>query len=61
MATTANGSRSDVAAAFMAYGPSRGYDITVPAARGTHDVCTYGINVAAGSNSLVACRKVSVG
>ena len=59
-ATTASGRRDDVAAALAGYGSAHGYDVTVPASAGAHQVCTYGINVATGSNSLLGCRTVAV-
>jgi subtilisin family serine protease len=58
-ALTANGSRPDVDAAF-GYGANHGFGVTVPASGGSHTVCAYGINVAAGSNVLLGCRVVPV-
>jgi GH25 family lysozyme M1 (1,4-beta-N-acetylmuramidase) len=53
----ANGDRPDVGAAFPFFGPSHGFTVTVPpTSDGTHQLCVYGINVAAGSNALIGCR-----
>ncbi len=38
----------------------RGFDATIPASGGVHTVCVYGINAGAGSNSLLACRQVTI-
>jgi hypothetical protein len=59
-AAAANGSRSDLAAVFPAYGGNHGFDVTVGGlATGTHEVCVYGINAAStsGQNRLLACRS----
>jgi hypothetical protein len=57
----ADRSRLDVAAAFPSFGDRHGYAVSVPARAGINVVCVYGINVGAGSNSLIGCRDVSVG
>ncbi|HUP72367.1 MAG TPA: hypothetical protein VM282_04905 [Acidimicrobiales bacterium] len=57
----ADRSRVDVAAAFPSFGDRHGYAVSVPARAGINVVCVYGINVGAGSNSLIGCRDVSVG
>jgi hypothetical protein len=54
----ADRSRGDIAAAYPGYGPDHGFDTTV-AAPGARSICVYGINVAAGTNSLIGCRTVS--
>jgi hypothetical protein len=59
-AVTANTSRPDVGVAFPGYGENHGYDAVVPATVGTHQVCTYGINVQKGTNQLLGCAAVSV-
>ena len=58
----ADRSRPDVAAAFWGRGSARGYDLSVPAAPGTRQVCVYAINVGAygTTNPLLGCRTVSV-
>jgi hypothetical protein len=59
-ATTANSSRPDVGAAIAGYGPNHGYTAAYPAAPGRHTVCTYAINVGAGSTVLLGCRAATV-
>lgn len=61
VALAAGGSRPDVAGAFPGYGAAHGFAATIPAARGPHQVCAYGINIGAGTNALIGCRTVSVG
>jgi hypothetical protein len=56
----ANRERTDVAALYPGYGNSHGFDLTVPAGPGRHDVCVYGINQAAGTNALIGCSSVTV-
>jgi hypothetical protein len=56
----ADGDRPDVGAAFSGYGTAHGYAASVPAGPGRHQVCTYGINVAAGGNVNLGCRTVVV-
>ena len=61
MATTANGNRPDVGAAFPDYGPAHGWSASMPASPGLHNVCAYGINVGqGGTNPLLGCRPVVV-
>jgi hypothetical protein len=58
---SANAYRADVAAENPDYGGNHGYDVYVGGvAAGTHQVCTYGINVGVGSNALLACKNVTV-
>jgi hypothetical protein len=60
-ASSANSPRPDVGTAFPAYGDNHGYQITVAADAGNHQVCVYGINVATGTtNPLIGCRTVTV-
>jgi subtilisin family serine protease len=59
-ALDARSSRPDVGAAYAGYGSAHGFGVTVPASGGSHTVCAYGINVGAGSNSVLGCRVVSV-
>ncbi|MDQ1485882.1 MAG: hypothetical protein QOJ62_1575, partial [Actinomycetota bacterium] len=55
----ANANRPDVAKLYPSYGAAHGYQVQLPVAAGTHSVCTYAINVAAGStNSQLGCRSV---
>jgi hypothetical protein len=61
VSTRANLVRSDVGQVYPAYGPNHGYSTTLTnIARGTHQVCVYGINVGVGANSLLGCRSVTV-
>ena len=57
-AVTANGNRPDVDRAY-GKGAAHGYDVTVPAAVGSHQVCVYAINTPAGTNPQLACRTVT--
>lgn len=57
-ATTAGLPRPDVGRAFPAHGPDHGYAVVVPAGVGPQQVCAYGINAGAGSNSLLGCRTI---
>ncbi len=42
-------------------GDDHGFSRTVKVAPGNHSVCTFGINTAAGPNTLIDCRTVTVG
>jgi SpoIID/LytB domain protein len=53
-------SRPDVANAFPGQGDKHGFDKTIPALPGTHDVCLYAINVGGGSHGNLGCRQVTV-
>ena len=57
----ADGQRPDVAQAFRPYGPAHGYDLTLAARPGTHEVCVYAINTGDGDvNPQLGCRTVRV-
>lgn len=58
----ANQTRSDVAAAYPAYGSGHGFDFDRGGFQpGTYQVCMYGINNAGqGNNALLGCRNVTV-
>jgi hypothetical protein len=58
-ALTADGQRPDVAAVYPGFGPSHGFQATIPATPGTYPVCAYGINVGAGSNNGLGCRTLT--
>jgi hypothetical protein len=58
--TVAGQNRADIGAAFPLYGPNHGYAATYGATPGTHSVCTYAINVGAGTNTLLECKSVVV-
>lgn len=61
IASFANRSRPDVAAAYPGYGASHGYSATQSATPGTLNVCAYGIESAGtGSNTLLGCRAVTM-
>ena len=57
---TADRDRTDVGAAFPDHGPKHGYAVVVALDGGTNTICVYGINVGPGTNSLIACRAVTV-
>jgi hypothetical protein len=61
-AVTANLGRPDVAAAFPGYGAHHGFDVTVPVSGGgTHQICTYAINVGRGSaNPEFGCATITL-
>ncbi|AMM20443.1 hypothetical protein AX769_10145 [Frondihabitans sp. PAMC 28766] len=56
-ATPANVTRTDVAKVYPGYGTAHGYSATVKAAAGS-TVCSYGIDSAGKTNSLLGCKKV---
>src|SRR4051812_30824421 len=59
-ATNADQPRPDVPAV-MAGAPGRtGFQVTVPAPTGTHEVCVYGIDASGDSNALIGCKTVDV-
>ncbi|QTE30233.1 hypothetical protein [Pengzhenrongella sicca] len=56
----ANQPRPDVGAAYPGWGDTHGFDVTLPAAEGVHQVCAWAINQPAGFNPLLGCRAVTV-
>jgi SpoIID/LytB domain protein len=61
-AATASVSRPDVAAVYPDKGAAHGFDISVKAGPGIHQICVYGINLGAGtSNSRIGCASVDMG
>ncbi len=59
--TVANRVRPDIGGAFPLWGSAHGYSLKVaPMSGGPHNVCLYGINAAAGTNALLACKTVVV-
>ncbi len=52
--------RPDVGAAYKGYGDAHGFDATVYAAPGSHQVCLWAINVGGGSNKSLGCSTVNV-
>ncbi|WP_442575038.1 hypothetical protein ACSBPH_14595 [Microbacterium sp. F51-2R] len=59
-ALTADVDRADIGSKYPAYGSKHGYSSTIPAAPGTYDVCSYGINTGPGANVQFGCTKVVV-
>ena len=57
---TADLSRSDVASVYPQFGPNHGFDRTFDLIGGTYQVCIYGYNVGAGTNTLFGCPTVKV-
>jgi GH25 family lysozyme M1 (1,4-beta-N-acetylmuramidase) len=59
---SANLARPDVEAVHPGWGNQHGFTTTIGAAVGTHLVCSYGINIAAGpTNTLLGCMTVILG
>ncbi|MBW9119446.1 hypothetical protein JNB63_05005 [Microbacterium trichothecenolyticum] len=52
--------RSDLGV-YSAFGTKHGYSTTVPAGSGSHEVCSYGINVGGGANRKLGCVRAEVG
>ncbi|MDR7185307.1 hypothetical protein J2X85_002341 [Microbacterium trichothecenolyticum] len=59
-ALAADKERADLATRFPAYGTKHGFATKLTAAPGSHTVCAYGINVAAGGNVQLGCQTVVV-
>ena len=59
-AVVADTTRNDIATAFPGWGADHGFDVTIPASAGTHEVCVYAINRGSGGNVLLACRTGAV-
>jgi hypothetical protein len=57
----AGGSRPDVGAVYPVYGSQHGFSATVSASAGSHNVCVYGVNVNAGSDTLLGCKVLAAG
>ena len=58
--TWANQPRSDVGAAYPAYGPSHGFTLTMDITPGQHMVCLYAINTGPGTSQQLSCHIVTV-
>lgn len=59
--TTANVSRPDVGRAYLGFGDSHGFDVTVAnPTNGVHQICAYAISVGPGTNPQLGCRTVTV-
>lgn len=53
--------RGDIGARYPEWGSAHGFNTVIPwSGEGTVNVCAYGINVGAGSPSLLGCRTVAV-
>jgi len=53
--------RPDIASGYPGYGAAHGFDITIPAVGGRHEVCVYGINTGPGwLNPLINCAVTVV-
>lgn len=61
LVTMANHDRPDVARVYPRYGSVHGIDTVFTLDPGMHQICSYGINVGAGNNSLLACQTVMIG
>jgi hypothetical protein len=59
-AITAGNARSDLAALYPASGPNHGFSASIATTAGFHNLCAYGINVAAGANVLLGCKLVII-
>lgn len=55
--TTANGYRSDVAAAYPRFGSAHGFDLVLPASAAGHNICVTAVSVGGGSNKT-SCRQM---
>jgi len=61
VALTANQVRPDVGGVYPGYGTGHGFSTLISASGGSHNVCVYGINLAApGGHVLFGCRVVEV-
>lgn len=56
----ANRIRGDVGAALPGYGNAHGFQQTIPASPGQHEVCITAHNVGAGKHYTLSCKKVTV-
>lgn len=59
-AYVADKARPDVGRVYPLYGEKHGFAEFVPMPSGTHTVCAYGINTAAGGHTLLGCRDVTI-
>ncbi len=58
VATVANVTRNDIAAAYPGFGTDHGFSANVPLTNSTQKFCAYAINTGAGSNSFLGCVTV---
>lgn len=57
---TANLDRPDIVAAHPLAGPDHGFELTVPATQGQHQVCVTVTNIGFGSNNSLGCENVTL-
>lgn len=57
---TADGVRSDIAAAFPGAGERHGFSRSFTAGPGTHEICAYVIDSTTSANAPMGCRRVTV-
>ena len=55
----ASSSRNDLLARYPFNGVTHGYAMNVPMTPGSHQICTYALNVAYGSNTVLKCATVT--
>lgn len=53
-------SRTDIGAAYPAYGSAHGFNATIPGPAGSHRVCVYGVNTGPGFDSLLGCKTLTL-
>ncbi|WP_375384721.1 hypothetical protein [uncultured Microbacterium sp.] len=58
--STADATRSDVGAAYPAYGTAHGFSTRVSLMAGTHQVCVYAINSGVGGDTSLGCRTITI-
>ncbi|MEE6260686.1 fibronectin type III domain-containing protein [Plantactinospora sonchi] len=58
---TASQSRPDVATVYPGYGDDHGFQVTVPATPGSHQVCVRAVNVGLGATTEIGCRSAVQG
>jgi hypothetical protein len=58
----ANGTRTDVGAAYPGAGNAHGFSTSVKLAKGTHDVCVRALNIygSNGINGDLGCKKITI-
>jgi hypothetical protein len=56
---SAHGYSAAAAAAFPVSGANHGFTVSVPMAVGTHQICTYALNIGLGANTSLGCLSLS--
>ena len=59
-ATKADRERADIGNAYPRNGSKHGFSLSVPATKGSHEVCVYAMNLGPGSTTVLGCRTVEV-